>query len=571
MQNTSSGALNTSKLRELKKLAGSITDIGVNFAVCDVNGEIIQFRSGGQFDTEQTRLTEMTINILNQKEASVPASDEYGCHRQGRIIGVALGEPASPYGAVLIDAGPDYDTGCPQVDTVQHQQSACDNDKFGQTTPEMKSIKVILSIIAEKFDNDNKAETQIELVSTELAQTYEELVLLHKLSGNMKITRSGNNFLQMACNNITDIINVEGIAVFLQTTDEETDDYKLAAGAGIIDPSEELINLIHRRLAEQMRSGREALLDSEVDSPFRYQWPENIKNIIAVPLSVNGSNSQSAQSPAIADHSISLIGFMVAINALDKQDFDSVDVNLFNSVANTCAVFAENGRLFKDLKELFIGSLKALTSSIDAKDQYTRGHSERVAFISKWIAERASGQLNLSRTDIHKIYLAGLLHDIGKMGINEAILRKSGKLADEEFEHIHTHPSIGAEILSGMKQMKDIIPGVLYHHERIDGKGYPEGLKGEEIPLIGKIIGIADSFDAMTSKRVYRNAMTVEEALTKIREGLGKQFDEVVGRAFLESDVQSLWDAIQSGQTYAYDEQASDDEYGTLAIGALIR
>jgi HD-GYP domain-containing protein (c-di-GMP phosphodiesterase class II) len=261
---------------------------------------------------------------------------------------------------------------------------------------------------------------------------------------------------------------------------------------------------------------------------------------------------------------------MVAINRIDKADFDSTDVKLFNSVAGECAVFIENGALFKDLKELFIGSLKALTSSIDAKDKYTHGHSERVAFISRWIAERFAEIEPLDQEHIHKIYLAGLLHDIGKIGIDESVLRKQGKLTAEEREHIRRHPSIGAGILEAIKQMRDIVPGVLCHHERIDGTGYPQGLMGEHIPLAGKVVGLADSFDGMTSKRVYRDAMTVEEALDEIKKGLGTQFDEKIGRLFLKSDVYMLWDIIQNGFS---DNYGSFDfsEYGTAAVGVLIR
>ena len=261
---------------------------------------------------------------------------------------------------------------------------------------------------------------------------------------------------------------------------------------------------------------------------------------------------------------------MVAINRADKPDFDSIDVKLFNSVAGSCAVFIENGRLFKDLKELFIGSLKALTSSIDAKDPYTRGHSERVAFISRWIAERFAAERPLKEEQIHKIYLAGLLHDIGKMGVDDVVLRKKGKLTVEEFNCIKTHPSIGAGILSGIKQMRDIVPGVLYHHERVDGKGYPSGLVGERIPLIGRIIGLADSFDAMTSKRTYRGALTVKQAMGEIRKGLGTQFDEKVARVFLDSDVYQLWDIMQDGFNGIYQGDDSG-EYGTVAVGSIIR
>jgi len=226
--------------------------------------------------------------------------------------------------------------------------------------------------------------------------------------------------------------------------------------------------------------------------------------------------------------------------------------------------------LFKDLKELFIGSLKALTSSIDAKDTYTHGHSERVAYISRWIAERLSRQEPLDEEQIHKVYLAGLLHDIGKIGIEEAVLRKNGKLTEQEFDRIKKHPSIGAGILREIRQMREIVPGVLCHHERVDGKGYPNGLVGDEIPLTGKIVGLADSFDAMTSKRTYRDALTVEQALTEIERGLGTQFDEKIGRIFLDSDVYELWDIIRDGFSENYSSSTSE-EYGTAAVGTLIR
>jgi HD-GYP domain-containing protein (c-di-GMP phosphodiesterase class II) len=275
---------------------------------------------------------------------------------------------------------------------------------------------------------------------------------------------------------------------------------------------------------------------------------------------------------------VAIIGLMVAVNRVDKPDFDSTDVKLFTSVASGCAVFIENGKLFNDLKELFVGSLKALTNSIDAKDPYTRGHSERVALISRWIAERVAEHEPLEDDQIHKIYLAGLLHDIGKIGINESVLCKNGKLTPEEWACICRHPSIGAGILRGIKQMREIVPGVLCHHERVDGRGYPEGLRGDEIPLTGKIVGLADSFDAMTSRRTYRDAMSVEHALDEIRKGLGTQFDARLGTIFLESDVERLWELIQQDGPDAqrrcglecYDA-AHFADYGTEAIGTLLR
>jgi HD-GYP domain-containing protein (c-di-GMP phosphodiesterase class II) len=374
----------------------------------------------------------------------------------------------------------------------------------------------------------------------------------------------------MACDSLTEIVPVEGIAILLEKNSESQQRLYVAAGWGLIDLSERAAAILHSRLIEEIERGSEALLDSEVDSSFRYDWPENIRNIMAVPLC--GMEKADSSSPDKVQDATRVIGMMVAINRVEKQDFDSIDVKLFNSVANSCAVFIENGRLFGDIKELFIGSLKALTSSIDAKDQYTRGHSERVAFISRWIAERLADTEPLSEEQIHKIYLAGLLHDIGKIGVDESVLRKRGRLTEEEFGCIKKHPSIGAGILREIKQMRDIVPGVLYHHERIDGRGYPNGLVGSQIPLIGKIVGLADSFDAMTSKRTYRDAMTVDKALEQIEEGLGTQLDERVGRVFLDSDVYRLWEIMQGGPASAgsYADNAFS-EYGIAAVGTLIR
>jgi HD-GYP domain-containing protein (c-di-GMP phosphodiesterase class II) len=132
------------------------------------------------------------------------------------------------------------------------------------------------------------------------------------------------------------------------------------------------------------------------------------------------------------------------------------------------------------------------------------------------------------------------------------------------------HPSIGAGIFGQIKQMRDIIPGVLCHHERIDGTGYPSGLVGEQIPLMGRIVGLADSFDAMTSKRAYRDAMTVEQTLAEIEKELGRQFDEKLGRVFIDSDIYRLCDVIWDGFNDAYSD-ISFSEYGALAVGSIIR
>jgi len=567
---TGRNTLATSQICELEEFGGRIKKFGVNFAVFDAGGELVLLCEGERHKSSKEQLIEWARQALDQsgKKSCTDAAD-MSVRRFGDeniALGVVLksaricNKSRDAVGTAFIDLGDTLSTSARNV--------SCNEGDIGPVPMDSEYFVEMLRLLAEKFQAETKAEEQIEMVGTELAQTYEELVLLHRLSTNMKVTEADSNFLQMACDSLTEIVSVEGIAVLLEKAMDDERHWVIAAGSGLIDIDEQAAAILHSRLTDDINSGKEALLDSEVDSSFRYDWPSRINNIIAVPLF--GKDKAESHFAGKNKTCNSIMGFMVAINRIGKQDFDSTDVKLFNSVAGGCAVFIENGRLFKDLKELFIGSLKALTSSIDAKDTYTHGHSERVAFISRWIAEHLSERELLEEEQIHKVYLAGLLHDIGKIGIEEAVLRKNGKLTEQEFGRIKKHPSIGAGILREIQQMRDIVPGVLCHHERVDGRGYPNGLIGDKIPLTGKIVGLADSFDAMTSKRTYRNAMTVEQALEEIERGLGTQFDEKLGRIFLESDVYRLWDIIRDGFGEIYGSN-STEEYGTAAVGTLIR
>jgi len=218
---------------------------------------------------------------------------------------------------------------------------------------------------------------------------------------------------------------------------------------------------------------------------------------------------------------------------IDKHsgEFDTVDSKLLNSIANESAIYLENAMLFDNVRGLMMGLLHSLTSAVDAKDAYTCGHSERVALLSRSLAVEAG----LTEHQVDRIYMAGLLHDVGKIGVPEAVLQKTGKLTNEEFDQIKKHPEIGARILRDIKQIEDIIPGVMHHHERYDGKGYPTGLAGENIPLMGRIICLADCFDAMTSNRTYRKALPLEVALSEIRRCSGTQFDPRLAEAFLRT------------------------------------
>lgn len=184
----------------------------------------------------------------------------------------------------------------------------------------------------------------------------------------------------------------------------------------------------------------------------------------------------------------------------------------------------DNNSLINDLKELFAGTITAIVEALDAKDSYTLGRSRRVTFYAVKIAR----SLHLSDTTTGKIELAGLLHDIGMIGVSDDILTKVEKLSVEEYNEIKKHVQHSVKILDDIKQLKDVVELIKYHHEHYDGNGYPYGIKGDEIPIGSRIISVADAFDSMITPKVYRQQITPEEALRYIKSLAGKQFDPVV-------------------------------------------
>lgn len=220
-----------------------------------------------------------------------------------------------------------------------------------------------------------------------------------------------------------------------------------------------------------------------------------------------------------------------------KKPWEPSDLMLIiNSAIEYHQLKKENDRLIYDLKELFSGTINAIIEALDAKDSYTLGKSRRVTFISLKMVK----YFNLPMEELGKLELAGLLHDIGMIGISEEILNKTEALTEDEYESIKKHVEHGVKILEDIKQLKDVVEIIKYHHERFDGSGYPYGIKGDEIPLNARIISIADSYDSMVSNRSYRKGLSHEEAMKKIIEQSGRQFDPVIVKAFSTIIPQAL-------------------------------
>ena len=211
-----------------------------------------------------------------------------------------------------------------------------------------------------------------------------------------------------------------------------------------------------------------------------------------------------------------------------SDSFTRGDAGLMTSFSTLIAAQGRTSRRHFDLKELIVGLTRALTAAIDAKDGYTAGHSERVGRMAVVLGK----ELGLVEEQLNDIYLAGLLHDVGKIGIRDEVLGKTSKLTDEERKHVEEHVVIGHRILSGLSGIEALLDGVLHHHEQYNGGGYPSGLVGENIPRLARFLAVADSFDAMNSDRPYRQGMAPEKVEAIFREGSGEQWDPIIVDAF---------------------------------------
>jgi HD-GYP domain-containing protein (c-di-GMP phosphodiesterase class II) len=231
-------------------------------------------------------------------------------------------------------------------------------------------------------------------------------------------------------------------------------------------------------------------------------------------------------------------GWVLAVNKQATRDasplsdalpFRRTDAALLTPFVALLDLHLRSSGRYRDLHELLVGLARSLTSAIDAKDSYTYGHSERVARI----AIELGRQLGLQEEELSDVFLAGLLHDIGKIGIRDAVLSKQGALTPEEFAHVKQHVLIGYSILQNLRPIVHLLPGVRNHHERFDGQGYPDGLIGESIPLMARILAVADSYDAMTTSRPYRDALSVQQVEQILVEGANRQWDGRVVEAFM--------------------------------------
>jgi HD-GYP domain-containing protein (c-di-GMP phosphodiesterase class II) len=361
------------------------------------------------------------------------------------------------------------------------------------------------------------------------AQSYEsakrkayEMSALFAIGTALNSELERNQVLQKVLDHAIELLGSKKGSIMLLNDDTEELNIEVAVGL-----PEEIISSVRLRLGEGIagkvaREGKPRLLlkgVAEKDSLSGRRATE-MPAAMCVPLGVRDK----------------LIGVINISEKLDGGNFTEEHLRLMVMLANQAAIAIENAKLHDELQELFVSSITALANAIDARDPYTRGHSERVAVYSVRIGER----MGLAGKELDYLRYAALLHDVGKINIRDEILNKPGRLTDEEFQIMKKHPEYGAAIMMPVKAFQKIIPFMFYHHEKFCALGgYPVGLKGEEIPLEARMISVADSYDAMTSHRPYRRALGIDQAVTELLKNAGTQFDPRIVEVFtklLEED-----------------------------------
>jgi len=351
----------------------------------------------------------------------------------------------------------------------------------------------------------------IDGFNANLSQSYEEVNLLFRMARSLTSSEDAAQIVQTLSNELREVLGYRWLAVVFQGSELVLEPLRGAIHHSGELPCEQAEFRAHCTAIDPATADR-------VLSPTA--------NALAVT-----SGSEVIAERLMDDET--LIGVIFAGNRQGTDpDVSSGELQFTEAAASFLGLFHQNAFRFAEQRRLFFGTLNTLTAAVDAKDPYTRGHSERVALLASQLAAK----LGLTPKMAEAIRIAGLLHDIGKIGVPEAVLRKPARLTAEEFDLIKQHPAIGHRILQGLSSLSFQLPGVLHHHERWDGRGYPHKLRGEAIPMVARILAFADTFDAMSSNRSYRSAIPRAGVLAEIRKSSGTQFDPDMVEQFLVLD-----------------------------------
>jgi putative nucleotidyltransferase with HDIG domain len=406
-----------------------------------------------------------------------------------------------------------------------------------------------LAFISQRLAPDIHRAAKLEAAQ----QRNQRLDALLAIFGRIGATLDRDQILHLMVDYAREVIHAEACSLFLVDPERgdmylhlasninaqlSLDEVRVPAGQGIIG---HVIRTGETILAPDVKKDERHYLGVDQSIGF------STRAILAVPL-CSRKVILGGERGSISER---IIGGFEAVNKISGT-FDNEDAQLLNRLANQAATVLEIADLYADAQVLFLDVIRALAAAIDAKDPYTEGHSQRVSDFSVEIAQ----QLNLPPEMIHQVRVGSLLHDIGKIGVADHILTKPGRLTDEEYTTMKEHPSIGARIMRQVRMLQAEVPRIIEHHERLDGSGYPASLKAGEISLYGRIVAVADVFDALTSDRPYRAAMPSEEAFNLLQEGAHRLFDAQC--------IDSLFQGYTRGVIKTQKEREQMTAYGGL-------
>lgn len=345
-------------------------------------------------------------------------------------------------------------------------------------------------------------EDEANRLAEALTVKFEELTLIHQLSERLRLGEDSSRICQSLLEELEPCINAQTIAIEL-LSDEDSQFDRQMFWAGDEVKSEWLCSVANYTSLSMKTKPSESWMKIAINNTPDGDAPAQVRCVV-VPI--------RRQSKCL--------GRMIALRSLHQNEFGTVEADLMKSTSMMLAAHLINQRQYHEMQQMFEGTIQSLVSALDAKDAYTCGHSSRVADLAVELAQR----LDFDEEGISRIRMAGILHDIGKIGVEDSVLRKPGRLTDQEFEQIKQHPVLGYEILQGIRPFRKILPAVRHHHESWDGTGYPDGLQGESIPRDAQVLAVADAFDAMTSDRPYRTGMQLDKVIDIFREGRGTQW-----------------------------------------------
>jgi len=523
--------------RIAENLSDRLADLGVNLSVRDDSGCLVgqsppecEFcRAVRSADKSCSTCTLSAAENVFESKAPEFTESRIGCSvvaipikRRRRVIGSIAA--CMPVESMLDEER--LALMCDQLQLDREVTARLGRDACGKASISASQLCGLLEQMLEGEIACHTGSEELGMLSNNLATTYEELSLVYRISGSMQLTQSPEGYLQNVCRELVEVMGVAAAVAVVHANSSGCEGRDMVIVSGDCGLDEDALALLASKYMAP-RFGPENL--GVVDNHFEHEeldWPAGgVRRVVSVPLITDGPRR----------------GILIGVDKLNRE-FDSIDLKLLRSIGNQSAVFLANSRLYGDLEDLLMGVLHALSATIDAKDPYTCGHSRRVALISRRLAEK----IGFDADRVHRIYLAGLLHDIGKIGVPESVLCKAGKLTDDEYTKMKSHPLLGAKILGGIRQLDEIIPGILCHHERLDGKGYPNGLTSGELSMDSLIVGLADSFDAMTSDRTYRRALPVEVVRKEIEDNVGLQFAPSLAVEMLSWDLEALLEELHS-------------------------